>query len=150
VAKDTVSTVSRKHSDVIADAWCSHNRQLAERFRQAMRRARSELGQGVTFTAVLKRAWASDPGLREQFGDAVSAGLRAMWASDVLRAEQSARIRQSYTPNLRKRRSEALTRNWADAGFREKMMRARAMPADDNDRRRRRDAADTTTDRRFQ
>jgi hypothetical protein len=126
VAKDTVSTVSRKHSGVIADAWCSHNRQLAERFRQAMKKARVELGQGGNFTAILKRAWASDPDLRERFGDAVSAGLRKMWADVDVRAEQSERIRRTYTQNLRKRRSEALKRNWADAGFRERMLRSSA------------------------
>jgi hypothetical protein len=54
--------VPRKHSDMLADAWCSHNRQLAERFSQAMKKARAELGQGGNFTALLKSAWASDPG----------------------------------------------------------------------------------------
>ena len=61
---------------MLADAWCSHNRQLAERFSQAMKKARAELGQGGNFTAILKKAWASDPDLRVEFGDAVSAGLR--------------------------------------------------------------------------
>jgi hypothetical protein len=116
----------QKHSDMLADAWCSHNRQLAERFSRAMRKARSELGQGGNFTAVLKRAWALDPDLRGQFGDAVSAGLRKMWTSAAVRAEQSERIKQTYTQNLRKQRSEALKKNWADAGFREKMLRSSA------------------------
>ena len=118
--------IPQKHSDVIADAWCSHNRQLAERFSQTMKKARAELGQGGNFTAILKRAWASDPGLRGQFGDAVSAGLRRMWANAAVRAEQSERIKQTYTQNLRKRRSGALKKNWADADFREKMMRSSA------------------------
>jgi hypothetical protein len=48
-----------------------------------------------------------------------------MWASAVVRAEQSARIKRTYTPNLRKRRSEKLKENWANAGFREKMLRNR-------------------------
>jgi hypothetical protein len=126
VVKDIVSTVSRKHSDVIADAWCSHNRQLAERFRQAMRRARAEIGQGGNFTAVLTRAWTIDPDLRGQFGDAVSAGLKRMWSDAAVRAEQSERIRRTYTQDLRKQRSEALKKNWADAGFREKMLRSSA------------------------
>jgi hypothetical protein len=134
-------------SDVLVGAWHSHSNR--QRFSEAMRKARSELQDG-SFAAISARAWASDPGLREQFGVAVSAGLRRMWSDAAVRAEQSERIKQTYTHDLRLQRSEALKRNWADAGFREKMMRARAMPADDNDRRRRRDAADTTTDRRFQ
>jgi hypothetical protein len=112
-------------SDVIAGAWCSHNRQLAERFSQAMKKARSELGQGGSFAAISKRAWASDPDLRGEFGAAVSQGLRRMWSNSVARAEQSSRIRQSYTQDLRKQRSEKLKKNWADADFREKMIRAR-------------------------
>jgi hypothetical protein len=122
--------IPQKHSDVLADAWCSHNRQLAGRFSQAMKKARSELGQGGNFTAILKKAWASDPGLRGQFGDAVSAGLRKMWASAAVRAAQSERIRRAYTQTLRKQRSEELKKNWADAGFRAKMMRARARVAE--------------------
>jgi hypothetical protein len=118
--------IPQKHSDLIADAWRADDRRLAERFRQAMRRARSELGQGGNFTAVLKRAWALDPDLRELFGAAVSSGLRKMWANAAVRAEQSERIKQTYTQDLRKQRSEALKRNWADAGFREKMIRASA------------------------
>jgi hypothetical protein len=118
--------IPQKHSDMLADAWCSHNRQLAERFGRAMRKARSELGQGGNFTAILKRAWALDPDLRELFGSAVSAGLRRMWSDAAVRAEQGARIRKTYTESLRKQRSEALKRNWADAGFREKMIRASA------------------------
>ena len=117
--------IPQKHSDVLADAWCSHNRQLAERFSQAMKKARAELGQGGSFAAISKRAWASDPDLRGQFGDAVSAGLRKMWANAAVRAEQSERIKQTYTHNLRKQRSEKLRENWADADFREKMMRSR-------------------------
>jgi hypothetical protein len=119
-------TVPQKHSDVLADAWCSDNRQLAERFSRAMKRARAELGQGGSFAAISKRAWASDPDLRGQFGDAVSAGLRKMWANAAMRAEQSERIKQSYTQSLRKQRSERLRENWADADFRARMMRARA------------------------
>ena len=80
--------IPQKHSDVIADAWRADDRQLAERFRQAMRRARSELGPGGNFAAVLKRAWALDPDLRELFGDAVSSGLRKMWSDADVRAEQ--------------------------------------------------------------
>jgi hypothetical protein len=91
-----------------------------------MKRARAELGQGGSFAAISKRAWASDPDLRGQFGDAVSAGLRKMWSDAAVRAEQSERIKQTYTQDLRKRRSEKLRENWADADFREKMMRARA------------------------
>jgi hypothetical protein len=45
-----------------------------------------------------------------------------MWANADVRAEQSERIKQTYTQDLRKQRSEALKRNWADAGFREKML----------------------------
>jgi hypothetical protein len=30
--------IPQKHSDVLAGAWCSHNRQLAERFSQAMKK----------------------------------------------------------------------------------------------------------------
>jgi hypothetical protein len=42
------------------------------------------------------------------------------------RAQQSERIKQTYERgNLRKQRSERLKKNWADADFREKMMRAR-------------------------
>jgi hypothetical protein len=120
--------IPQKHSDVLADAWCSHDRQLAQRFSQAMKKARAELGQGGNFAAISKRAWASDPDLRGQFGNAVSTGLRKMWANAAVRAEQSARIKQTYTQNLnlRRQRSEELKKNWADAGFREKMMRARA------------------------
>jgi hypothetical protein len=117
--------IPQKHSDVLADAWCSHDRQLAERFSRAMEKARAELGQGGSFAAISKRAWASDPDLRGQFGDAVSAGLRKMWSDAAVRAEQSERIKQTYTQDLRKRRSEKLRENWADADFREKMMRAR-------------------------
>src|SRR3984893_2539506 len=108
-------------SDVLVAAWGPHNRQ---RFSEAMRKARAEL-QGSSFAAISKRAWASDPDLRGQFGDAVSAGLRKMWSDAAVRAEQSERIRRAYTENLRKQRSEELKKNWADAGFREKMMRAR-------------------------
>jgi hypothetical protein len=116
--------IPQKHSDVLADAWCSDNRQLAARFSQAMKKACAELGQGGNFTAILKRAWASDPDLRGQFGDAVSAGLRRMWSDAAVRAEQSERIKQSYTKNLRRRRSEKLREMWADTNFREKMLRA--------------------------
>jgi hypothetical protein len=91
-----------------------------------MKKACAELGQGGNFTAILKQAWASDPDLRGQFGVAVSAGLRKMWANAAVRAEQSERIKQTYTQNLRKQRSEKLKKNWADADFREKMMRSRA------------------------
>jgi hypothetical protein len=126
VAKDTVSTVPQKHSDMLAAAWRAHDRQLAERFRRAMSRARSELGPGGKFGAVLKRAWAIDPELRELFGDAISMGLRKMWADVDARAEQSRAIKQSYMQSLRRRRSEALKRNWANANFREKMMRSSA------------------------
>jgi hypothetical protein len=108
-------------SDVLVGAWHSHSNR--QRFSEAMRKARSELQDG-SFAAISARAWASDPGLREQFGVAVSAGLRRMWSDAAVRAEQSARIRQSYTQELRKQRSERLKANWADAGFREKMMRA--------------------------
>jgi hypothetical protein len=109
-------------SNVLSAAWGTHNRQ---RFSQAMRKARSDIGQGGNFAAISKRAWASDPGLRGQFGVAISAGLRRMWANAAMRAAQSERIKQSYTQDLRKQRSEELKRNWADADFREKMMRGR-------------------------
>jgi hypothetical protein len=118
--------VPRKHSDMLAAAWRAHNRQLAERFRQAMRRARSELGPGGKFGAVLKRAWALDPDLRERFGDAISMGLREMWADVDARAEQSRAIKQSYTQSLRRRRSEKLKENWGNASFRAKMLRSSA------------------------
>src|ERR1700738_5199209 len=117
--------VPQKHSDVLVDAWCSHNRQLAERFSQAMKKARAELGQGGSFAAISKRAWASDPDLRGHFGAAVSTGLRGMWASAAVREAQSVRIRQAYTPDLRRQRSEELKKNWADADFRAKMKLAR-------------------------
>jgi hypothetical protein len=124
--------------EAVKAAWCSHD--LAQRFSAAMSKARSEL-QGGSFTAIVRRAWASDPNLRGEFGAAISAGLRRMWSSDVRRAEQSLRTRKSYTLALRKRRSEALKKRWAD------LKRARPVP-DDHDRRRRREAADTTN-RRF-
>jgi hypothetical protein len=47
-------TIPQKHSDVIANAWCSHDRQLAERFRQAMRKARAELGPDGKFGAAVR------------------------------------------------------------------------------------------------
>src|SRR3984893_5485276 len=100
--------IPQKHSDVLSSAWGSRNRQLAERFSQAMKKARTELGQGGSFAAISKKAWASDPGLRGQFGVAISAGLRKMWANAAVRAEQSERIKQTYTQNLRKQRSEKL------------------------------------------
>jgi hypothetical protein len=145
---DLLDAIPQKHSALIADAWQRDNRQIAARFGQAVRRARSEL-PGGSFASIVRRAWALDPELRGLFGAAVSAGLRKMWASDVLRAEQSARIRKAYTRKLRKLRSERLRANWADADFRAKMMRARAEPApkskpllsDDYDRRRRREMA---------
>jgi hypothetical protein len=112
------------NSDVIAIAWRSHNRRLARRFSEAMRKARVELGRDDNFAAVSKKAWASDPELREQFGAAVSQGLRKMWSNADVRAEQSERIKQSYTNNLRKQRSEKLREMWADTNFREKMLRA--------------------------
>ena len=91
-----------------------------------MKKACAELGQGGNFTAILKKAWASDPDLRGQFGDAVSAGLWKMWSDAAVRAEQSERIKQTYTQELRRRRSEELKKNWADVGFREKMLRSSA------------------------
>ena len=109
-------------SGVLVAAWGTHNRQ---RFSQAMRKARSDIGQGGNFPAIVRRAWASDPGLRDRFGDAVSAGLKRMWSNPVVRVEQSRRIKQSYTPQLRRQRSERLKTNWANAAFREKMKRAR-------------------------
>jgi hypothetical protein len=118
--------IPQKHSDVIAGAWRAHDRQLAARFSQAVRKARVELGQDGNFAAVLKRAWSLDPELRGLFGDAVSAGLRKMWSDAAVRAEQGARIKQAYTESLRKQRSEALKKNWADAGFRARMMRSSA------------------------
>jgi hypothetical protein len=124
LSRQTNIAIPQKHSAVVGEAWRADDRRLAERFRQAMRRARSELGPGGKFGAVLKRAWSLDPDLRERFGDAVSSGLRKMWADVDARAEQSRAIKQSYTQNLRKQRSEALKRNWADAGFREKMLRS--------------------------
>jgi hypothetical protein len=117
--------IPQKHSDVLVDAWCSHNRQLAERFSQALRKARAEVGPGDNYSAIVRRAWASDPNLRAEFGDAISSGLRRMWASADARSAQSERIRQSYTQSLRKQRSEELKKNWADSTFRERMMRAR-------------------------
>ena len=65
-------------------------------------------------------------GLRTLFGTAVSTGLKRMWASAASRAEQSVRIKQTYTQELRRLRSEKLKANWADADFREKMMRSSA------------------------
>ena len=112
------------NSDVLSGAWRLHDRQLARRFSEAMRKARAELGQGGNFAAISKKAWASDPDLRSQFGAAVSQGLRKMWSNADVRAEQSERIKQSYTKNLRKRRSEKLREMWADTNFREKMLRA--------------------------
>src|ERR1700730_6180067 len=112
------------NSDVISGAWRSHDRQLARRFSEAMRKARAELGRGGNFAAVSKKAWAIDPELRERFGAAVSQGLRKMWSNADVRAEQSERIKQSYTKNLRRRRSEKLREMWADTNFREKMLRA--------------------------
>ena len=126
LSRQTNIAIPQKHSDMLADAWRAHDRRLAERFRQAMKKARAELGQGGNFAAILKKAWAIDPELRGLFGSAVSAGLRRMWSSDVLRAEQSERIKQTYSQELRKQRSEALRKNWADAGFREKMLRSSA------------------------
>jgi hypothetical protein len=53
--------------------------------------------------------------------------LRKMWANSATRAEQSDRIKQSYTqsPSLRRLRSEGLRANWANTAFRERMMRGR-------------------------
>ena len=116
--------IPQKHSDVLVDAWSSHNRQLAERWSQALKKACAEKKRDH-FSAALKEAWASDPELRAKFGQAVSAGLRRMWANSLRRAEQSERVRRAYTPNLRRRRSEKLREMWANAGFREKMKRAR-------------------------
>jgi hypothetical protein len=117
-----LSTDPRKHySDVLVGAWCSHN--LNERFREAMRKARTEL-PGGSFAAVLRKAWSLDPELRGLFGAAVSSGLKRMWADVDARAEQSERIKQTYTQDLRKQRSEELRKNWADANFRERMLRA--------------------------
>ena len=111
--------------DVLAGAWRSHDRQLAERFGQALKRSRAELGGG-NYSAIVRRAWAIDPELRAQFGHAVSAGPRKMWASAGAREAQSVRIKQTYTQDLRRRRSEELKKNWANADFREKMrLRAR-------------------------
>jgi hypothetical protein len=118
--------IPQKHSAVVGDAWRAHDRRLAERFRRAMQKARSELGPGGKFGAVLKRAWALDPDLRELFGDAISMGLREMWSDVDARAEQSERIKQTYTESLRKRRSEALRKNWSSVDFREKMLRSSA------------------------
>ena len=109
-------------SNVLSTAWGPHR----QRFSEAMRQARSEIGPGGSFTAVVRKAWAIDPCLRGQFGSAVSAGLRKMWANSATRAEQSDRIKQSYTqsPSLRRLRSEGLKANWANTAFRERMMRA--------------------------
>jgi hypothetical protein len=123
---DLLDAIPQKHSDMLADAWCSHDRRLAERFGQAVRKARAELGQGGNFASIVRRAWALDPDLRERFGDAVSSGLRKMWSDAAVRAEQSERIKQTYTQDLRKQRSESLKRNWADVNFREKMLRSSA------------------------
>jgi hypothetical protein len=111
--------------NVLVDAWRSHNRQLAGRFSEAMRRARSELGQSGNFAAISKKAWALDPSLRAEFGDAVSSGLQRMWSNPAARTEQSQRVKRSYTADLRKQRSEVLRKRWADPAFRERMLRAR-------------------------
>jgi GAF domain-containing protein len=130
LSRQTNIAIPRKHySDVLADAWCADDRQLAERFRRAMQKARSEL-PGGKFGAVLKRAWALDPDLRGQFGAAVSVGLRRMWSDAAVRAEQGKRIRRTYTQDLRKQRSEALKKNWANADFRAKMMGSSSRQAD--------------------
>ena len=101
-------------------------RTIDRRFSEAMKKARAELGQGGSFAAISKKAWASDPDLRCEFGDAVSAGLRKMWASAAVRAQQSERIKQTYERgDLRRQRSEVLKLKWADAVFRQKMLRAR-------------------------
>jgi hypothetical protein len=116
--------IPQKHSDVLAGAWCSHDRQLAERWSQAMKKACAE--KRDHFSAALKEAWASDPELRAQFGHAVSMGLRRLWANAAVRAQQSERIKQTYERgDLRKRRSERLKKNWASADFRQKMLRTR-------------------------
>src|ERR1700730_16401677 len=109
--------------DVLVDVWSSHNRHLAERWSQALKKACAEKKRDH-LSAALKEAWASDPELRAKFGQAVSAGLRRMWASSLRRAEQSERVRRAYTPNLRRRRSEKLREMWADTNFRGKMLRA--------------------------
>src|ERR1700730_1596825 len=110
--------------DVLVDVWSSHNRQLAERWSQALKKACAEKKRDH-FSAALKEAWASDPELRAKFGQAVSAGLRRMWGNSLRRGEQRERVRRAYRPNLRRRRSEKLREMWANAGFREKMKRAR-------------------------
>jgi hypothetical protein len=121
---DLMTVVPQKHSHVLADAWSSHDRQLAERWSQAMKKACAE--KRDHFSAALKEAWASDPELRAQFGQAVSTGLRLMWANAAVRAQQSERIKQTYERgDLRRRRSERLRQNWANADFRKRMLRAR-------------------------
>jgi hypothetical protein len=97
----------QRHADVLSAVWRSQNRQLAERFGRSLKKARAELGGG-NYSAIVRRAWAVDPNLRGEFGAAISSGLRAMWSNPDTRAAQSERIRQSYTPKLRKLRSEAL------------------------------------------
>jgi hypothetical protein len=49
-----------------------------------------------------------------------------MWSDAAARAEQGKRIRQTYTQDLRKQRSEKLKENWANAAFRERMLRSSA------------------------
>jgi hypothetical protein len=128
--------VPQKHSAMLTATWRAHDGQLAERFSRAMRKARSELGPGSNFGAVLKRAWGIDPDLRGLFGDAVSAGLRKMWSDAAMRAEQSERIRRTYSQELRKQRSEALRKNWSSSNFREKMLRSSARLPNRHPRRR--------------
>jgi hypothetical protein len=54
-----------------------HTMQLAERFSQAVRKARAELGQGGNFASIVG-GQGNRSGSRERFGDAVP-GPETMW-----------------------------------------------------------------------
>jgi hypothetical protein len=85
-----------------------------------MKKACADPGDRAT---AMSKAWESDPDLRLQFGEAVSAGLRKMWADPVARRLQSKRTKQTYEQgDLRERRSEHLKKLWADPDTREKML----------------------------
>ena len=150
---DPYAKLAQAHSDMLADTWASNDPQLAERFSEAMKKAWAEypddisaamrkawesdpelrVQYGKAMSEGLRKMWAdperhaqmgealsersrkmwaeADPEVRKQWGEAVSAGVRKIWAGPAARA-------------LRKGRSEALKRHWADAGFREKMLAA--------------------------
>jgi hypothetical protein len=97
---DPDAELAQAHSDMMVETWASNDPRLAERFSGAMKKACAEYPADLS--AALRSAWESDPELRAKFGEAMSEGLRKMWADPARRAQMGRAV------------SERSRKMWAD------------------------------------